>query len=156
MPYSEYFSHVDPVLEFPVRTTVAACIFASIYGLLHLASTTATNSIITSAILLLNISYAIPQGIVAVRGRSRTLVNRTLKLGRFGYVCNIFAPLWIVVMSVLVCFPPSLPTTVSSMNYAAPVIVGLVAIILVFWFTIGKRFEGPAINLEMLNSSNVM
>lgn len=146
---------MDPALEFPVRTTVATCFFAAIYGLLHLASTTANNSIITSAILLLNVSYAIPQGIVAVRGRSKTLVNRPLRLGNLGYVCNIFAPLWIVVMSVLVCFPPSLPVTVDSMNYAAPVIVGLIAIILGFWFLIGKQFEGPAINLDLLNSSNV-
>ncbi|KAH8693796.1 amino acid/polyamine transporter I [Talaromyces proteolyticus] len=154
LPYSKYFSHIDPVLQFPVRTTVAACIFSSIYGLIYLASTTAFNSIITSAILFLNISYAIPQAIVAVRGRSKTLVNRPLNLGRWGYICNIFAPLWIVVMCVLVCFPPSLPVTLGSMNYSAPVIVALFAVIVVCWVFTGKQFECPAIDIELLNARN--
>ncbi|KAH8702251.1 amino acid/polyamine transporter I [Talaromyces proteolyticus] len=154
MPYSKFFSHIHPGLGFPVRTTLASCVFASIYGLIYLASTSAFNSIITSAILFLNISYAIPQAIVAFRGRSKTLPNRVLKLGRIGYVCNIFAPLWIIIMCVLVCFPPSLPTTVGSMNYTAPIIVGLFMAIIVFWFVIGKQFEGPAIDWELLSVSN--
>lgn len=134
---------------------MAACIFSSIYGLIYLASTSAFNSIITSAILFLNISYAIPQAIVAFRGRSKTLINRPLSLGKWGYICNIFAPLWITVMCVLVCFPTSLPVTVGSMNYSAPVMVGLFFGIIVCWFVIGKQFEGPNIDLEFLSSTNV-
>ena len=92
-----------------MRTTVAACVFGCLYGLIYLASTTAFNSIITSAVLFLNISYAIPQAIVAIQGRSKVLPDRPFNLGRLGYICNIFAPLWITVMTVFVCFPPTLP-----------------------------------------------
>jgi choline transport protein len=143
-------------LEFPVRTTVAACVFGCLYGLIYLASTTAFNSIITSAVLFLNISYAIPQAIVAIQGRSKVLPNRPFNLGRLGYICNIFSPLWITVMTVFVCFPPTLPATVSSMNYTAPIIVGLFICIIICWFTIGKRFKGPHIDWELLNTSNAL
>jgi hypothetical protein len=34
-----------------------------------------------------------------------------------GYICNIFAPLWITVVGVVICFPYSLPVTVGSMNW---------------------------------------
>ena len=81
-------------------------------------------------------------------------VYRALDLGRWGYSCNIFAPLWITVVGVMVCFPPGLPVAVSSMNCTAPVLMGLVFIILAFWFVVGNEFKGPDIDWEMLNLKN--
>lgn len=88
------------------------------------------------------------------QGRSKVLPDRPLNLGKWGYFCNIYAPLWITVMTVMVCFPPSLPAEVSSMNYTAPIIVGLFILIIIFWFVIGKRFEGPHIDWDLLSKSN--
>lgn len=151
-PYANYFAYIDTRLEFPLRTTLASAIFAAIYGLLYLASTTAFNSIITSVTLLLNISYAIPQAIVAIRGRKKCLPTRLLDLGFWGCLCNIFSPLWITLMGAFVCFPPNLPVSVSSMNYSAPVLVGLFVVILGFWFSSsGRAFKGPDIDWELLN-----
>jgi choline transport protein len=153
-PYAEFFAHVDEKLQFPLRSTLATTVFSAIYGLIYLASTTAFNSIITSAILLLNLSYAIPQAIIAIRGRSTCLPNRPLNLKFCGYLCNVFAPLWVTLMTILVCFPPGLPVSVGSMNYTAPILIGLFLVILAFWFSIGKAFEGPAIDWELLNLNN--
>ncbi|KAJ5722624.1 amino acid/polyamine transporter I [Penicillium malachiteum] len=150
-PYADFFAHVDRSLEFPLRTTITSTIFAALYGLIWLASTTAFNSIITSAITLINLSYAIPQAIILVRGRNKCLPNRPLKLGTCGYLCNLFAPLWSLVMIVFICFPPELPISVDSMNYSAPILVGLFLVILGFWFTSGRHFEGPRIDWELLN-----
>ncbi|KAL2681434.1 hypothetical protein Neosp_009045 [[Neocosmospora] mangrovei] len=153
-PYPNYFAQVHPTLGFPVRTTVAALCFGTIYGLLYLASTTAFNSIITTAVLLLNVSYAIPQATAAIQGRSKVLPKRPLNLGRYGYFCNIFAPLWITAMGIFVCFPPAIPVTVGSMNYTAPILVGLFLCIVGCWCWIGDQFEGPVIDWEMLNMNN--
>ncbi|OQE16166.1 hypothetical protein PENSTE_c025G04039 [Penicillium steckii] len=128
---SKYFSEVDSRLEFPVRTTVLAFIFVLLYGLLYLASTTAFNSIITSAVLFLNITYAVPQGILLVKGRKKHLPPRYLNLGIIGYFCNGFSILWIVVLGVAVCMPPSLPVSIGTMNYICVVAIGLFAIIMV-------------------------
>ena len=40
------------------------------------------------------------------------------------------------------------------MNYRAPILVGVFAIIVGLWYSIGKSFEGPRIDWEMLKLSN--
>jgi choline transport protein len=150
-PFPKFFNKVDEKLQFPLRATVASTVFAALYGLIYLASTTAFNSIITSAVTLLNLSYAIPQALLAIRGRSQCLPERPLDLGRWGYACNIFAPLWSAVLCVMVCFPPGLPVTTASMNWSAPILVALSFVILTFWYLIGDGFKGPDIDWEALN-----
>ncbi|KAH6989506.1 amino acid/polyamine transporter I [Ilyonectria sp. MPI-CAGE-AT-0026] len=156
VPYSKYFVKIDKRLGFPVRTTVASFVFVLLYGLLYLASTTAFNSIVTSAVLFLNITYAVPQGILLFQGRDKHLPPRYLNLGWFGYACNAFSILWIVVLGVLVCMPPSLPVTTATMNYISVVTVGLFSIIIALWFTGGrKNFEGPHIDWELMKEANM-
>ncbi|KAI1746649.1 amino acid/polyamine transporter I [Xylaria castorea] len=155
VPFSEYFSKVDRKLEFPVRTTVVAFFFVLLYGLLYLASTTAFNSIVTSAVLFLNLTYAVPQGILLFQGRNEHLPPRYLHLGIFGYFCNGFSILWIVVLGVLVSMPPSLPVSVQTMNYTSVILVGLFVIILFLWYLDGrKKFEGPHIDWELIKEAN--
>jgi choline transport protein len=142
-------------MNLPLRTTVASIIFACLYGLLYLVSTTAFNSIVTSAVLFLNISYAVPQIILLFRGRSKHLPPRYLNLGKWGYICNGFATAWIGVLAVLVCMPPTLPVSVGDMNYTSVVLVGLLSIIIVLWFSTGRKtFQGPNINFEELYALN--
>ncbi|GKZ17763.1 hypothetical protein AbraIFM66951_010831 [Aspergillus brasiliensis] len=116
IPFPEYFSQINKTLNFPVHTTLAAFIFTSLYGLLYLASTTAFSSIITSAVLFLNITYVVPQGILLIQGRSH-LPKRYINLGWTGYFCNGFAVVWIIIQGVLTCLPPSPEVTLGSMNY---------------------------------------
>ena len=156
VPFKDYFVHIDEKMDFPLRTTVAAATFIALYGCLYLASTTAFNSIVTAAVLFLNITYAIPQAIVAVQGREKVLPVRPLNLGRWGYVVNIFAPLWVTLLGIMVCFPPAIPVTVVSMNYSSVIIVGFFGIIVGFWFWIGKTFEGPKIDLGVLSEVNAL
>jgi choline transport protein len=138
-----------------VRTTVAAFIFVLLYGLLYLASTTAFNSIITSAVLFLNVTYTVPQGILLVQGRAQHLPPRYLNLGVFGGVCNAFSVLWIVVLGVAVCMPPSIPVSTATMNYISVIITGLFVIIMVLWFVDGrKKFEGPHIDWDLMREVN--
>ena len=150
MPYSSFFSHVSERHKFPVRTTLLALIFCSVYGLLYLISTTAFNSIITSAVLYLNITYAVPQGLTAIRGRKNVLPSHPFDLGCIGYACNFLSPLLVTVVGVLICFPPELPVTHSNINYTPVVLVALSLVILAFWFTMGHKFEGPKIDWDVL------
>ncbi|KAK6371625.1 hypothetical protein LTS17_008877 [Exophiala oligosperma] len=153
VPFSNYFARIDPYFKFPVRTTVAAFVFVCCYGLLYLASTTAFNSIVTGAVLYLNITYAVPQGIALFQGRKK-LPPRYLNLGWLGYFCNAFSCLWIVILGVMVCFPPSIPTSTATMNYTSVILVGLFTIFIIFWFTIGRNFEGPHIQWDMIQVAN--
>ena len=156
LPYTEYFAHIDTKKEFPARATSLALVFNALYGLLYLASTTAFNSILTSAVLYINITLVAPQTVLLLVGRDKALPDRPFKLGYVGYFCNIFATLWIPVVIVMVCMPPSLPVTVESMNYTSPIMVGLFIIIIGLWYGIGHQFEGPNIDWELLNLGNRM
>lgn len=155
LPYSSFFSHVSERHKFPVRTTILASIFCSIYGLLYLISTTAFNSIITSAVLYLNLTYAIPQALIAIRGRKNVLPDHPFDLGSIGYSCNFLSPILVTVVGVLVCFPPELPVTHSNINYTPVVLVTLSLVILGFWFTMGHKFEGPKIDWDVLQNVKV-
>ncbi|KAA6411064.1 MAG: HNM1-Choline permease [Lasallia pustulata] len=155
LPYPDFFSHISERYGFPVRTTILALGFCSAYGILYIASTTAFNSIITSAVLFSNITYASPQGLVAARGRKKTLPEHPFDLGRLGYVCNFLSPIFVIIVGVLICFPPELPVTRQNANYTPVVLVGFVVAILGFWVTIGKKFEGPKIDWEVLRSVKV-
>ncbi|KAJ6132292.1 hypothetical protein N7471_007507 [Penicillium samsonianum] len=127
-PFPDFFDNIDKRLQFPLRTNIASRVFAAIYGLIYLASTTAFNSIITSAVTLLNLSYTIPQAILITRGRAQCP-----KVAARSWSMEIY----------LQCFCA-----------AAPVLVGLFLSILVFWGLIDDEFKGPNINWEMLNLKN--
>jgi choline transport protein len=159
LPFSKTFAKTHPTLQVPANATIATGIFCILYGLIYIGSTTAFNSFISLAILGLNVTYVIPQGIVVIRGRDKVLPKRQFDLGPiFGPFCNIFSTLWIMLFSVLFCFPVFLPVTAQNMNYLSVVAVGVCLFILALWWC-GKRktFTGPNIQLdglEILSAAN--
>jgi choline transport protein len=98
-----------------VRTTFLSVSFCLLYGLVYIASSTAFNCIVNMSILFLNISFTVPQAILA-SGRRDKLPARSFDLGRWGYAVNIFSVVWLVFSGILFCFPTRLPTTAGSMN----------------------------------------
>lgn len=99
-----------------MRTTFLAAGFCAIYGLLYVASTEAFNSIVNTAILMMNITYTVPQGILATCGRKR-LPRRSFDLGPVvGYAVNVFSVLWLIVSGIFFCFPVTNPTSLGNMN----------------------------------------
>ena len=155
LPFSSFFAHISKNFDFPVRTTVLALIFSCCYGLLYLVSTTAFNSIITSAVLFSNISYCVPQVIVALRGRDQLLPQHAFDLGWFGYFCNYLSPIFVMIIGVLVCFPPELPVTAHNINYTPAILVGCYSAMLVGWYLIGKNFQGPQINWDFFKNIKI-
>lgn len=156
LPFSRFFAKTHPTLQVPVNATLLTAVFCILYGLIYIGSTTAFNSFVATAILSLNLTYAIPQFILLLRGRS-VLPARPFDLGpRFGPFCNIFATAWVSLYAVLFCFPIFLPVTVETMNYVSVVMVGTTVFIVAIWWLPrrlgGKRevFTGPRIGREGL------
>lgn len=100
----------------PVRTTLLSVSFFIVFGLLYIASSTAFNSFVNMAALLVNIAYTVPQGILACRRRDRLSSTRAFNLGTAGYVVNVFSVCWLVLVGVLFCFPVRIPTSSGGMN----------------------------------------
>ncbi|KAK5057849.1 hypothetical protein LTR84_011850 [Exophiala bonariae] len=159
LPYSKIFAETHPNLQVPANATYATLVFCILYGLIYIGSTTAFNSFISLSILGLNVTYAIPQAVVLLRGRDKCLPNRQFDLGPiFGPFCNAFSVLWMTLFAVLFCFPVFLPVTAQNMNYLSVVLVGVCLVILALWWG-GKRksFTGPHVDiagLEVLSAVN--
>ncbi|RAL04575.1 choline transporter [Aspergillus ibericus CBS 121593] len=156
-PSAQYLAQVDPKLKFPVRATMATFIFIAVYSLLYLVSSGAFNMITNCAVLFLNITYVVPQGLILTSGRSEALPHRYVNLGLLGYFCNAFVVLWIVVLGVFVCLPLALPVEAEVMNYTSVVLVGLFALVILLWYRLGRRaFQGPQIDWEMIQTVNAV
>ncbi len=144
LPASKFLSQIHPSLRMPVNATIAGAFFVTVYGAIYCGSTEAFNSFLNAAILFINMSYAIPQGIVVWRGRDKILPERYMNLGRFGAFCNVFSVVWVAFFIILFCFPTISTTTAQNMNYVSVVTVGCFAIITAVWFSGKNRsFSGP-------------
>ena len=102
------------------------------------------------AALGLNITYAIPQAVVAVRGRDNVLPPRPFALGKWsGFFCNTFSSIWVAMYVFWFCLPTTIPTLALSMNYVSVILVGALSFIGLSWF-LGKRktFTGPNVVFE--------
>ncbi|KAK4935467.1 hypothetical protein LTR10_023483 [Elasticomyces elasticus] len=155
LPFSKFFSRVHPTLKVPVNATVLTCVFAVLYGLIYIGSTTAFNSFLSISILGLNATYTVPQAIVAIRGRDKVLPPRPFALGKWtGLFCNIFSSLWIAMYTVWFCFPTFIPVKAQNMNYLSVIAVGALLFIALSWF-LGKRktFTGPKVVFEGVSGS---
>ncbi|KAL2820121.1 amino acid transporter [Aspergillus granulosus] len=154
LPFSEFFARLHTKQQTPVNATVGCAVSIILYGLIYVGSTSAFNSFISMSILSLNLTYAAPQTILLARGRERILPNRPFpfRLGRYlGPVCNAVSTIWVPFITIIFCFPTSLPTTISSMNYASVVISGISLLIFIsWWVSKRKTFSGPKIEIQGL------
>ncbi|KAL4793872.1 amino acid/polyamine transporter I [Aspergillus venezuelensis] len=136
LPYSAYFNHISPVHNKPLRTTLLSAAFFIVFGITYIASSTAFNSVVNMATLLVNIAYAVPQGVLLFGGRggldelfddgepesessadgARSEMKRKFNLGKAGYIVNAFSVVWTLFVGVLFCFPTRIPTEAGSMN----------------------------------------
>jgi choline transport protein len=150
LPFSRIFRQVSTRFQMPMNATLLTCVFAVCYGAIYCGSTTAFNAFISVSILGLNITYTVPQAIVAIRGRDKVLPARPFALGKWtGLFCNTFSSLWIAMYTFWFCVPTVIPTTALSMNYVSVIFVAALLFITVSWF-LGKRktFTGPNVVLD--------
>ncbi|KAF4345217.1 choline transporter [Fusarium beomiforme] len=146
--YHNYFAHISPKLDVPVRTIALCFIFNVLFGLLYLGPAVAFSAYIASCTIFLNISYAGPVVALLVRGRSILSEYQTRKtparMGiRTGAVVNVIASLFVIITTIFFCFPSGLPVSANTMNYVSAVVGGFYLLLAMYWVVYGKTFEGP-------------
>lgn len=135
----------------PANAMILSATCISLYGLIFLGSTTAFSAMVGAAIIFLQTSCVIPQAILLYRGRSKVLPVRYFSLGRFGWIVNATAVVWVVFLDVIYCFPTVMPATKENMNYVSIVVTGQVAFVVGLWFTSKRgKFTGPKIDMAQL------
>ena len=104
--FHDFFSHISPTLEVPVRTIMLSFVFNAFFGLLYLGPTVAFNAFIASCTIFLNASYAFPLLVIIIRGRKTLTKFQTSetpwRLGeRRGLILNWISVLYVGVTSVV-------------------------------------------------------
>ncbi|KAE8209862.1 hypothetical protein CF327_g6200 [Tilletia walkeri] len=171
LPFSRFLSReASPKLGgVPWAALTLTTSLVIIFGCIYLGNSSALNAILSSSVVGLQISYAIPAAILLVRGRGvldadldETLATdpdvgavlaeerkqrgkrrRPFDMGIFGYAINATAVAFCVVTIVFFLLPPELPVTAGNMNYTSAVIGVVIFAAALTWIINGDKFEGP-------------
>ncbi|OAA42321.1 amino acid/polyamine transporter I [Beauveria brongniartii RCEF 3172] len=151
--FHDFFSHITPHLDVPLRPILLCYGFNVCFGLLYLGPRVAFSAYVASLVILLNVSYAAPTIIVLIRGRRLLNAARSTKEFRFpqslGIVVNYVSVLFLTVTSIFFCFPATLPVTSDDMNYVCVVLAIFAVIVSLFWLKCRSTFLGPQAMAEM-------
>ncbi|KAI8629942.1 choline transport protein [Xylariaceae sp. FL1651] len=149
--YHNYFAHINPGLDVPVRTIIFTFVFNALFGLLYLGPSVAFGAYVSSCTIFLNVSYAFPVVVLLVRGRGilkQWQSEHTIfALGKSGWILNWIAAVFVIVTSVFFTFPAALPVSSNNMNYVTVVIGIFLLLIGTYWVVYGKTFEGPQFDI---------
>lgn len=104
VPFAKHLAHVSPRFNVPVLATIVPAIPVALVGVLYVASTTAYNSIIGSAIILSYLSFTVPTICSMLSGR-KLGEERWFSLGKFGWIANTVVVIWCLFASVMWLFP---------------------------------------------------
>ncbi|OQU95641.1 hypothetical protein CLAIMM_01823 [Cladophialophora immunda] len=151
-PGSLWWSQVSPRFQMPLNVAVLSGLVPMMYGLIFLGSSTTFASMVGANIVFMMTSYVIPQEIFVWRGRG-VLPERHLNLGKWGAVVNAVACAWRIFLDVMACIPITSPKTVTNMNWASVVIVGITAYVLIAWYLWQRDvYTGPKVNVQLQNT----
>ncbi|KAE8151693.1 amino acid/polyamine transporter I [Aspergillus avenaceus] len=146
LPASRVFAHVHKRLGLPVNALALTTVIVMIFGLIYLGSTSAFNAIVSSSVVALDLSYAMPIAVNCLRGR-KTLPDRKFQIpNKIGWIIDIISLSYISLTTVLFLFPPTRLVTGSSMNYCIVAFGIIILVSGVQWIVDGrKNFTGPRI-----------
>ncbi|KAI8955534.1 putative amino acid transporter [Xylaria longipes] len=145
VPFSSFFGKVNESLSCPIESTIFVCIFATGLGAIPLGSSSAFLALTGSFIVLTTVSYAIPFTANVLTGR-KYFPPGPFHLGKLGNGINLIAVLLIALFDIFFFFPYSLPTTVESMNYNSVILVGAIAISVIWWLVHATHhYPGPKV-----------
>ncbi|KAF5380325.1 hypothetical protein D9757_007967 [Collybiopsis confluens] len=121
IPMHNFFSRVSIVrgLPVPVNGYHLSTAIQLLLGLIYLGSTAAFNAFVGVAVMCLGASYAMPVLISLLNGRE-AMIDSPYPLGRWGFIVNAVAVLWVTFEIVLFSMPAVIPVTKSSMSVFPP------------------------------------
>ncbi|CEJ61533.1 putative amino acid permease family protein [Penicillium brasilianum] len=139
LPFSRYFSHVDPVWQVPARALWGQGVIVAIVGILYLFANTVLEAILSVSTIALTISYAMPILALLVVGRDKLPDGGSAGLGRWGPWLNWISIVYCIITTVFFLFPGEPNPAPSDMNYAIAVFGVMLVIAVAFWFIQGSR-----------------
>lgn len=172
LPFSNFLSKVEKRTSIPIYAVAVTTILACLLALINLGSSTVLNDVLSLAIAGFYATYFIASFLLlysrctkaiqpASTGSfsSSTVDPRTgdFRLvwgpwrvpGVWGIVNNVFACVYLLVIWFFSFWPPTNPTTPSTMNYSSLVAGGVVLFSVFYYFVWGRKgYRGPTIEID--------
>ncbi|OAP63822.1 hypothetical protein AYL99_03049 [Fonsecaea erecta] len=153
-PFAGFFSHVNERLSCPIEATLLTGLLTIGLCAITLGSKTAFNDLAGSFVVLSSVSYVVTI-LPNIITRRKYMPVGPFNLGKWGYLVNGLAVVFIIFFDTFYCFPYALPTTVDSMNYNSVILVGVVALTTFWWFFHAiRKYDGP--NVGKMIQANTM
>ncbi|BCS17480.1 putative amino acid permease [Aspergillus puulaauensis] len=145
MPLSKLFSHVDKRRHIPLWALGLVTVVQMLLGLINLGSSSAFTAFLSSSVIALATTYAIPISISLFYDRRAQVSKARWNCGNvLGSVLNLLALAWIAFELVIFSMPTVLPVTAVSMNYASVVFAGLTVLAAVWYIVYARKvYVGP-------------
>lgn len=133
-------SQIHPTLQVPIPALLLVGIIPCILSLINLGSTVAFNALIALPMIALYISYLIPIVLLTLSQiAGKHPVYGPWRLERWSVPVKLFAICYIFYVLVFLPFPTVRPVTKATMNYAGPVVLGVILVALGDWGVRGRR-----------------
>ncbi|GAA6013783.1 hypothetical protein JCM10207_008189 [Rhodosporidiobolus poonsookiae] len=148
LPFSRFFAEISPTHNLPVNALCFSAVVQALLVLIYIGNAALFNSLLVLTVAALNITYAIPNGLMLFRGRRLGMLkNAEFSLGRLGPVANAVALAYNITISIFLFFPTFLPVDGSNMIFAFVHII-----LLLHWF-INVR-NAAAFSVEESNATS--
>jgi amino acid transporter len=134
----------------PLPALILVGVICILLSLINLGSSTGFNIILSLSTIAGNVSYMPPLVLLTIRQLTgRHPKYGPFRLGRWSVPVKLATMAYLVYVTVFVAFPPERPVTSENTNYAAPILIGFIAIAMVDWVFRGRnKFEVPTAALE--------
>ncbi|KAI2634068.1 amino acid transporter [Xylaria nigripes] len=144
VPGSNWFKVVHPKLDVPFNAMMLGMVVEIALGLLYFGSSAAFNAFSGVGVIALTAAYSVPIIVSMWEGR-KTVATGSFYFGTLGWVCNVIATAWTLLVIPLFSMPTVVPVVDPSlMNYAPVVFVGFTFISLGWYIAWGrKNYKGP-------------
>jgi choline transport protein len=148
LPFSNVFAKVHPKLKLPVNALLLSAVCVCLLALINVGSSTAFNAFISLPAMGLLLSYFFPILFLFWRRLSNNhpapIPWGPFRLGKAGPVINAAALCYITFTFIWMPFPITLPISRINMNYAGPILGGVIVGGALDWCVNGrKRFHVP-------------
>jgi amino acid transporter len=154
LPRSSTFAKVHPKLRVPVNALCFSALCVCILALINVGSSTAFNAIISLTALGLYLSYFLPILFLLLRRMSSSKPSPIpwgpFRLGTTGPFVNAGALCYILFTFMWMPLPTVLPVDRFNMNYAGPILGGIIIGAALDWSWNGKkRFQVPVVDQRL-------
>ncbi|KAF9982938.1 hypothetical protein BGZ75_005591 [Mortierella antarctica] len=145
VPHSSYWNHLHPQRKIPQRVSwlvsvaCMCCIFPFFWG-----NSVAFQWIASLGCISANLCFVIPLWMRLTHEGSLHYIPGAFSLGRLSRAFHVISIVWLLLLSLLLMLPSTLPVTKNNFNYAPVVLIALAILFAISWFKARTDFTGGA------------